>query len=284
MQKKKNPPDSDTAIHLTNLIKEAHQGAPGRVDGLGVLVDACYSGLAGFHASEAWVRELGGTLRFEVLTAAADRPAADGCFSRTLTELLRDGVSALSSEQLHCLHLRPLIETGCPNQVPQNPSYNPDETLWLAKNAARNLEPWAHTPLADEIQRLTLAYQSTPALSDVVTRSRSDKCLGVVGEAGSGKSALAAALAWSKAAQGIVPAAFVHAIALLTEATTPQEVARAFSTVDTIRAWVSRSTKVVRERYALRGAAEAGHVREAAGRAAQAACPGCASASRCGRP
>jgi hypothetical protein len=48
----------------------------------------------------------------------------------------------------------------------------------------------------------------------------------VVGEAGTGKSALAAALAWPKVAAGLVPAGFAHAVALLTEATTPQEFAR----------------------------------------------------------
>jgi hypothetical protein len=36
------PPDSDTAVHLTNLIKEAHRNATGEVDGLGALVDACF--------------------------------------------------------------------------------------------------------------------------------------------------------------------------------------------------------------------------------------------------
>jgi hypothetical protein len=42
-----------------------------------------------------------------------------------------------------------------------------------------------------------------------------------------GKSALAAALAWPKVAEGIVSVGFVQAIALFTEATTPQELARA---------------------------------------------------------
>ncbi len=103
-----SPPDSDTAVHLTNLIKEAHKKGAGSVDGLAVLVDACYSGQAGFGAAQSWVRGLGGMLRFEVLTASADRPAADGCFTRSLTELLRDGVSAVPSEHLHCVNLRPL--------------------------------------------------------------------------------------------------------------------------------------------------------------------------------
>ena len=224
-----NPPDSDTAVHLTNVIKEAHKKAVGQVDGLAVLVDACYSGQAGFGAAQSWVRGLGGMLRFEVLTASADRPAADGCFSQALTTLLRDGISAVPSEHLHCVNLRPLIKKQCPNQEPQNPAYNPDETLWLAKNAGSIREPWAQTPLADEIQRLTRAYQITPALGDVVARSRARRCVAVVGDAGTGKSALMAALAWSNAAKGYVPAGFVHAIALLTEATTPRELARSLT-------------------------------------------------------
>ncbi len=222
-----NPPDSDTAVHLTNLIKEAHKKAPGKVDGLGVLVDACYSGAAGFGAAQAWVSGLQGTLRFEMLTAAADRPAADACFSRNLVKLLRAGISAAPSEHLLCAQVRPLIKESCPNQVPQHPSYNPDETLWLARNVARVIDPWARTPVAEEIQRLTLGYQPTPTLGEVVKRSKEQRCVAVVGEAGAGKSALAAAMAWPKVSEPIVPARFVQAIALFTEATTPQELARA---------------------------------------------------------
>jgi hypothetical protein len=124
-------------VHLVNLLKEIHRKTPGKVDGFGALVDACYSGAARFGAAQAWVSSLKGTLRFEMLTAAADRPAADGCFSRTLAKILNAGISAVPAEHLLCIHLRPLIEGSCRNQVPQHPSYNPDETLWLARNAAR---------------------------------------------------------------------------------------------------------------------------------------------------
>jgi hypothetical protein len=43
----------------------------------------------------------------------------------------------------------------------------PDEALWLAKNGGRIHEPWAHGPMADQIPRLTLAYQVTPDLGQV---------------------------------------------------------------------------------------------------------------------
>ncbi|MGH8234645.1 MAG: tetratricopeptide repeat protein [Rhodanobacteraceae bacterium] len=219
-------PDSDTAVHLTSLIKEAHRRTSGTIDGLAVLIDACYAGVAGFSAAESWVRGLGGTLRFEFLSAAADRPAANGCFTRTLVELLRSGISAQPSEHLQCSHVRSLIKSRCPNQIPQHPSYNPDETLWLGKNVGRRVEPWAQTPLADEIRRLTLAYQATPALGAIVDLSRTQRCTAVVAGAGSGKSALAAALAWPAATEGLVDPCFVQAIFILNEATTPTELAR----------------------------------------------------------
>jgi KaiC/GvpD/RAD55 family RecA-like ATPase len=61
----------------------------------------------------------------------------------------------------------------------------------------------------------------------VIKRSKEQRCLVVVGTAGTGKSALAAAMAWPKVSEPMVPAEFVQAIALFTEATTPLELARA---------------------------------------------------------
>ena len=70
-----------------------------------------------------------------------------------------------------------------------------------------------------------LVYQHTPGRDEVVARALAERCVVVAGDAGTGKSALAAALAWPRVAQGSVPAGFVHAIALLTEATTPPAIA-----------------------------------------------------------
>ncbi len=75
------PPRAHTAIHLIQLIKELHD-ENSNLDGLVVLLDTCNSGVAAAGASNRWVRELSGALRFEMLTAAADRPAYDGCFTR----------------------------------------------------------------------------------------------------------------------------------------------------------------------------------------------------------
>ena len=58
------PPMSHTAINLVQLIKELHR-IHSNTDGLVVLLDTCYSGVAATGASVRWVGELGGTLRFE---------------------------------------------------------------------------------------------------------------------------------------------------------------------------------------------------------------------------
>ena len=91
-------------MHLTNFIKETCNAST-QVDGLGVLIDACYSGAAVSGAGRAWISGLQGMLRFGMLTAAADRPAANGCFSRTLLGLLKVGISAVRTE--HLLYSRP---------------------------------------------------------------------------------------------------------------------------------------------------------------------------------
>jgi tetratricopeptide (TPR) repeat protein len=225
-------PTSETAIHLANLIKEQCRINPKQgVDGLGVLVDACYSGTFAISVGEQWVRDLQATLRFELMTAtSADRPAANGCFSRNLTKMLRDGIGDVPDSHLRCVHLRSRLEQACPNQeAPQHPAYNPDETTWLAKNSCRSPLPWSQTSLASEIERLTLSFQPTPNLAEVVHQTLAHPCLAVVGEAGMGKSALAAALAWPEKAPTMVPSAFVQAIVFLNEAQTPQEIARILS-------------------------------------------------------
>lgn len=163
---------------------------------------------------------------FELLTASGDGPAYDGCFTRTLTATLRDGIVEVPAEYLLCSDISASVKAQCPLQVPEHLALNPDSTLWLARNVAKAPEPWAQTSVASEIERLTLAYQPTPALQETVDRSRGQRCVAVVGVAGSGKSALAAALAWPTVAGGSVPAKFVHAIALITEATTQLDLAR----------------------------------------------------------
>src|SRR5262249_55253446 len=117
--------DSETAVNIVQRVQELF-GHYSSVDGLVLLLDTCYSGVAAAAASSAWVRELEGRLRFEVLTAAADRPAANACFSRSLVDLIRNGFPEEASNTLRCEVLRKELEQRCPNQVPQLPSWNPE--------------------------------------------------------------------------------------------------------------------------------------------------------------
>ena len=226
------PPDSDTGVQLVQLVKEQHRLHPG-LDGLVVLIDTCFSGVGALAAATYWVSELEGALRFEVLTAAADRPAYDGCFTRQLVACLREGLDGIPGEYLRSEHVQRVIEGLCPHQKPQHPTYNADEGLYLAKNvvhARRSVGPsWAGTAAAETIQRLTAWLQPTPVLHEVVARSQEGRYVAVVGLAGSGKSALAAALARPEVTEGTVPSDFVQAVAFLTSGTLTPEVASTLS-------------------------------------------------------
>jgi hypothetical protein len=112
------PPDSATALFIAKRLQELLRRHD-RLDGLVLLIDTCYSGAGTLQAATHWPRTIdaaGG--RFEVLSAAAaDRPAFDGCFTATLTALLRTGVPKLG-ENLRCSELhgadpRPLRPAGC---------------------------------------------------------------------------------------------------------------------------------------------------------------------------
>src|SRR5271157_1313793 len=221
-----------TGIHLAQLIKTV-LGVHSGLDGLVVLIDTCFAGAGALEAAAKWIWELEGALRFEVLTAAADRPAYDGCFTRRLVACLREGLGGIPGEYLRSEHVQRVIEGLCPHQKPQHPTYNADEGLYLAKNvvhARRSVGPsWAGTAAAETIQRLTAWLQPTPVLHEVVARSQEGRYVAVVGLAGAGKSALAAALARPEVTEGTVPSDFVQAVAFLTSGTLTPEVASTLS-------------------------------------------------------
>ena len=223
-----DPPDSETGVQLVQWVKEQYRTHPS-LDGLVVLLDTCFSGVGAMAAATSWVSELEGALRFEVLTAAADRPAYDGCFTRQLVACLRKGLDGVPEEYLRIEHVREFIQGLCPYQKPQHPSYNGDQGLYLAKNVVQvrgSVGPsWAGTAAVDTIKRLTAWFQPTPVLQVIVARSREARYVAVEGGAGSGKSALAAALARPEVTQGAVPSGFVHAVAFLSAGVQTPEIA-----------------------------------------------------------
>src|SRR5262249_44783765 len=107
------------------------------LDGLIVLLDTAYSGIAAFSAMQR-MGTLRGRIRFEMLTATDDRQAADCCFSRSLVACLRDGIDQVPGEFLRCQDVLKIIKKRCTFQSPQYFAGNIDEGLYLARN-------WAHT-------------------------------------------------------------------------------------------------------------------------------------------
>src|SRR6185503_11894448 len=96
----------------------------------------CASGVAAMEAASKWVDGLKGTLRrFVVLTATAEGPAADGCFTTTLVDCLREGMPSVPEETIRREHVRPVIRDRCRNQIPHALTYD-DEGLYFARNAA----------------------------------------------------------------------------------------------------------------------------------------------------
>jgi tetratricopeptide (TPR) repeat protein len=225
-------PNSDTGVNVIELIKEEHRIGPG-ADGIVVLIDACFSGVGALATAARWVGELAGTLRFEVLTSAADTPAYDGCFTKTLVAKLRNGIDEVPGDYLRCEHLRSVIRDVCESQVPQLPAYNADEGLFLARNQARarrtGKSPWAGTRTEEEAERLTACFQPTPVLHKILTTSQETRCVAVTGIAGVGKSTLAAALIQPERTHGVVATGFAHAAVFLSGATLTPEIANTLS-------------------------------------------------------
>ncbi len=211
--------ESEGALHLVNLVKEQYR-IHSNLDGLVALIDACYSGAGATDAAANWVRELSGTLRFELLTSAANRPAYDGCFTRTLVDCLSRGMDSTEALYLYCRDVRESHQgelPGKPGAPAPQLQRSSNDTYFLAVNRARARTAEASSDeasrVSEEIRRLTAHFQPTPILSEVVERSEQVRGLTLVGLAGVGKSTLAAALARPEATEGIVRAGFVQAAA-----------------------------------------------------------------------
>ncbi len=227
------PPDSQSAVLVAKRVQELLRRYDG-LDGLVLLVDACHSGLGARQAAAQWpgtIAAAGG--RFEVLTSADEREAADGCFTAALTELLWSGAPGLG-ESLRCADLQPLLQRRCADRqdtvhaafVNGRRLAEGDEGLWLARNAARrSAAPLAGTRAWGQIERLTAWFQPTAQLDELVDASRSAPCLALVGVAGAGKSTLAAALARSELADDLVPARFVHGLVFAASVTSAADLA-----------------------------------------------------------
>ncbi len=201
-----------TVVNLVQQIAEL-QLSHSKVDGFVALIDACYSGEAAAAAARLLLGGLKYDLRYEVLAASADRTAADGCFTRTVTSIVQDGLPGAASETLRLEQLGAIVRDSCSGQVPQHALWNPDPGLFLSWNVqlSDSAARLAKTPTMRTVEELTEWLQPTEQLRRLTALSRASRTVAVVGEAGSGKSALAAALARPEVTNGVVPADFAQA-------------------------------------------------------------------------
>jgi hypothetical protein len=228
------PPNLRRAVLLGTRVQEL-LGQHSGLNGLVLLVDACHSGLGARQAAEDWPRTIaqaGG--RFEMLTSADEREAAEGCFTATLTELLRSG-EPTRGEDLYCADAKDLVQQECSRQVAFYLAFDGrrftrqgDRGLWLGHNPGRRraVAPLAGTPAWGQVEQLTAWFERTPQLEQLVEAAQRARCVALVGPAGQGKSALAAALARWELADDLLPPRFVHALAFAATATLDTDLAR----------------------------------------------------------
>ena len=226
-------PNDRTAVAIGRRVYQYVKDYP-RVDGLVVLVDSCQAGLGVHDAGRDWVKAVSQAgRRLEVLSATGLEAAYGGAFSRAVTTLMRQGDSGLG-DTLHCRDACEWAQSYCDRQAPWWLGFNAgrpvsggDEGLWLGRNPTPrgSASPLRDTPVYGQILRLTECFQPTALVTQVVATALRERCLALVGEPGTGKSALAAALVRPGLAADI-PERFVHAFVSLGEGDTLGSIAR----------------------------------------------------------
>ncbi|WP_410579104.1 FHA domain-containing protein [Amycolatopsis sp. lyj-108] len=229
------PVDSRKSFLFAQRIKEL-LGRYSMLDGLVILLDTCHAGIGARQAGQRWLRIVGEAgRRFDLLTASDDRVAANGCFSRSLVSVLRSG-HAEFGERVRCADLKRVITGLCPAQTAIHLGFDgtrevaeADQGLWLALNSspAWRRSPLAGNPAAPRIERLTADYRPDPKLGETVGHLLTGTRLVVLaGEAGTGKSAMLAALARPSVAGSYVPPDFLHAVLFTGRGETAEQIAR----------------------------------------------------------
>src|SRR6266851_4679823 len=189
------------------------------ITGLILVVDACFGSWA-VQRVKQWA---GVNARFRSvwLASSQNEAAYDGCLTQTFVRALRDGVPAHQhpdralQPRLRGELLAYLVEQGCRGQTPSLDGFQYwDPAMFVATNRAAEAitsKQGVDPATGDYLLRLLEHYQPH-FLTDVVTASETHRVLTIVGEAGSGKSSLAAAL--YQAHGDALPLDFVtHAIA-----------------------------------------------------------------------
>ncbi|AFU03350.1 Nephrocystin-3 [Nocardia brasiliensis] len=197
-------PDSRTAVHLTQAIRERLNRSA--LDGLVVLIDACEADQGVQGAARRWTDLLARSAgRVELLVASDDAPAYNGCFTKTMLATFDEGL-ALRGENLLPSDLVDPIAANCVRQRPQHLSYTMgnqsaesggDPGLWLVPNTARRRDALTGRPAAGFVDHLTRNLQLTGVIRERLTaiiESGGHRLRAVVGPPAAGKSTLMALL------------------------------------------------------------------------------------------
>jgi hypothetical protein len=209
-------PTTRKAIDFAALIEGFLENPKVHFD-LFVLLDACCAGAGVWQAMESWARSLQGNFSFVLLTATDDRDTGNAPLARAIIKLLGRG-DPDAGVLLHGRDVYRLLKDQERSRPPQHVAYNADDArLSLGRNTAHDPGDvfWKDSEGRAQILQRTWYFQPTPQLDELVKASKSHPVVVLTGEAGAGKSSLAAALARPEIAGGRVPYGFVQAIAVL---------------------------------------------------------------------
>ncbi|PKQ18935.1 MAG: hypothetical protein CVT66_11800 [Actinobacteria bacterium HGW-Actinobacteria-6] len=227
-------PNSETSLHLVPVLKELlSDHAANGLDGLILLVDACATGGVPQQALDLGPLGAG---RLEVLVAADDGSAFGGCFTRTLTHALTEGIPR-AGETIHPANIFPLLVESCANQSPTHLSLTNgylnvagahDPALWLMPNRTRAWHALLSRPDAGLLDQVTegvsLSQQQRVALQSIKDHVH-ERLRVIHGPAGTGKTTvLASLIAPQQDRFGQTVASSVSAAVFLNRTSTPEAV------------------------------------------------------------
>jgi hypothetical protein len=196
-------PDSDTAYEAGHVLKTLLSGSAAKdLDGMFLILDACHAGTGALEVmTEA--ATITGKKRLQILGSTFDEVSYEGCFSRSLIELMQHGDPYLSTDFLGGQEAANAGFEAC-GDTQQEPYFSMattgrshgDQGLFLTRNVASPTR-WAlsGTKEGEQAVSLTRGYQATEDLERVMGTLIGAHMVVIVAGPGSGKSSLVSALA-----------------------------------------------------------------------------------------